>query len=589
MSRLTTLLHETREATSALAIGAGEPDRDFGIFRRDVGRLCARLQGAPEGGWLLFGDDAYAFAVGLFALWHTGRHALLAPNHQPQTLESLAEGAAGVLTDAAPWCRPGRAISLLESGAETPPPALRFAPLERDALAVSLYTSGTTGAAKPVAKQLRHLDDEVAELASCWDAQLGSAAVLSTASHEHLYGLLFAVLWPLASGRPFHREHFLHLGEILPQMRATPHCVLASVPTTLRRLARHGRASELRDRCPVVFSSGGPLALDTAHEVEERVGHAPIEVLGSTETGGIAWRQQRVGRPPADWRPLPSVCVLRDEESGVLRVRSPFVSVAGEAGGFSTGDRVALREGGRFSLQGRADQVVKVGEKRLDLDEMTERLRSHAAVDDLALVTLERDGESRVAAVVVPSAVGAALIEKEGASLCRRALRAQLADSFDPVLHPRFWRFVSELPASTQGKVSRRALRSLFAPSETEVPVADCPEVLEEIRGARFVERVCRVPLDLACFPGHFPGQPVVPGVMQLDWAMELAALLLGTAPRAVAIETMKLLSPLTPGQTFRIRSCLRTSSSVEFELWNEDRVYASGRIRLDAEGAARS
>ena len=32
-----------------------------------------------------------------------------------------------------------------------------------------------------------------------------------------------------------------------------------------------------------------------------------------------------------------------------------------------------------------------------------------------------------------------------------------------------------------------------------------------------------RVPADLACFPDHFPGFPLLPGVVQLDWALALA------------------------------------------------------------------
>lgn len=31
------------------------------------------------------------------------------------------------------------------------------------------------------------------------------------------------------------------------------------------------------------------------------------------------------------------------------------------------------------------------------------------------------------------------------------------------------------------------------------------------------------VPTDLPCFAGHFPDQPILPGVMQLDWAIQLA------------------------------------------------------------------
>jgi 3-hydroxymyristoyl/3-hydroxydecanoyl-(acyl carrier protein) dehydratase len=42
-----------------------------------------------------------------------------------------------------------------------------------------------------------------------------------------------------------------------------------------------------------------------------------------------------------------------------------------------------------------------------------------------------------------------------------------------------------------------------------------------------------RVPLELDCWPGHFPNWSVVPGVLQLDWVIEIIAKWLG----CVAIE----------------------------------------------------
>lgn len=37
-----------------------------------------------------------------------------------------------------------------------------------------------------------------------------------------------------------------------------------------------------------------------------------------------------------------------------------------------------------------------------------------------------------------------------------------------------------------------------------------------------------RIPPDLLWFQGHFPGLPILPGVVQVDWAVELARTLLG-------------------------------------------------------------
>ena len=53
---------------------------------------------------------------------------------------------------------------------------------------------------------------------------------------------------------------------------------------------------------------------------------------------------------------------------------------------------------------------------------------------------------------------------------------------------------------------------------------------------------------DHACVPGHFPGQPVVPGVVLLDEAL---ALLLAAAPglRVEGFPVVRFLRPVLPGE----------------------------------------
>lgn len=583
MRSLPCLLQEPAEPASPVARRWDPASRQDRVLHRaalrgHVAALRRRLDAEPAGGWLLVSDDAYAFAVGLLALWHSGRHAVSPPNTQPGTLRELETHAAGVLSDRPDWF-PERAClhPLLDPDAGEP---AELAPLDPEALGVELFTSGTTGAEKPVTKRIRHLADEVEQLGAMWDEQLGDAVVFATASHQHLYGLLFGVLWPLCAGRVFQADHFLHGGELVPRMREAGSCVLASVPTHLRRLARRGDLAGLRGRCRAVFSSGGLLPRETARRVEEALGRAPLEVLGSTETGGIAWRRQRAGGAESLWTPLPRVEVTADPDTASARVRSPFVSTDHDGAGFATGDRIALAGEGRFRLEGRADRVVKVGEKRLDLAQMESRLRGHPLVADAALATVEPDGEPRVAAAVVPTDAGWELLEREGLRALGRALAADLAEDWDPVLHPRLWRALRRLPESPQGKVSAAALRALFGGPEAGAAPVERPEVLEERRGEDFIERSCRVPPDLSCFAGHFPDVPVVPGVLQLDWALELAAELLGATPSVEAIESLKFRSALGPGARFRVRVRMEPRR-IDLRLWWEGEEYAVGAVRL--------
>ena len=62
------------------------------------------------------------------------------------------------------------------------------------------------------------------------------------------------------------------------------------------------------------------------------------------------------------------------------------------------------------------------------------------------------------------------------------------------------------------------------------------------MKAGRFV-----VPPDHPCLPGHFPGRPVVPGVVLLD---EILALLAPHLPGTVTgVSSAKFLHPVAPGE----------------------------------------
>ncbi len=557
-----------------------EGERSDADLRRDVAALAARLSPAQGRDLLLHCDDVYAFAVGLLAIAHTGARAVLAPSRQPAMLRELAQKVHGALFDG----DPPDALSdlpcwhpLEAAGAAGAQPPVR---LDRDAPLAVLFTSGTTGEGRRIEKAVRHLEDEVAVLEQRFAAQLGpDARILATVAPQHLYGLLFRVLWPLASGRPFLRSAVLHPEELAPHSSGDVPFAVVTTPVTLRHLVERGELSRRRASCRAIFSSGGPLATDLALRAAETLGDAPIEVYGSTETGGAAVRQQRRGDEA--WQLMPGVEADIDPATDCLAITSPFVS-AGESATtgrerFVTGDRASFTDTGEFHLLGRADRVIKVGEKRLSLPDMEERLRAHASVQDAVLLALE----PRVAAVVVPSATAWDAVASDGRRALAKALSEHLAAYFERVLVPRAWRFVAALPTNAQGKVTQEALRALFA---TDAP-PDAPELLATARADDAIEMRLRIPWDLAHLDGHFPGAPMVAGAVQVHFAMQALEELLGEAPVLASLEALKFHDVLLPGQEVVLRVALEDADRFRFSLGDADRAersFASGRGRLE-------
>ena len=578
--RLSEIFSASRRDDSVVAFGAGE-DRCWSEFRADVGALQRRLlQEKRARRWLMFSDDAYAFSVALFAVVGTGGVSVLPANGQVGTLERLAADVDGMILDdgvlPAALADATRVLTPFQPQ-ESSVPDLQDIEPTRDF--VEFLTSGSSGEAKRISKELRHLGDEVAVLERTFGEEVGASRIFGTVSCQHIYGALFRVLWPLAAGRPFSRRTYLHGSEVASGM-ANVESVLITSPPQLKAMVAAG---SLRDVSPrLIVSSGAPLDARCAAAVATMTGSAVTEVFGSTETGGVACRRRPDGGDVA-WRPHAEVDTVTDR-SGALAVTSPFVSVGDEVSGgyrrFVMGDRVEFDGQGGFHLRGRVDRIVKIGGKRLSLPEMEAEIVNSDLVAEAALVAMRRGGEVRVCAALVLSEEGARLVRERERSGLTNALSQRLAPLYDRVLLPRAWRIVDSLPRNAQGKLPAAALEDLFR--DDAGGGSRDPVLASESRRQRSLARECRVPADLAYCDGHFDGFPIVPGVVHLRWVLSALTELIGCEPVVREIQALKFKQPLRPGMSFELTVEIdEDQQRARFRLNRGAAEVSSGRLRL--------
>jgi acyl-coenzyme A synthetase/AMP-(fatty) acid ligase len=323
-----------------------------------------------------------------------------------------------------------------------------------DATRVEFYTSGSSGTPKCVPKAFAQLRLEVEALERQWGADLGDALVVGTVPHHHLYGLLFRVLWPLHAGRPYSAHMCLQPGELRATAGAGA-CVIVSSPAFLSRLTDY-TALPPASQVAGLFSSGAPLPDPAARSLRDQWGRAAVEVYGSTETGGVAWRAWNNAEDRAWWQPIGGVCAeVREEEAGPrLWARS---GCTWQEDWMATGDLARFGADGRFMLLGRSDDVLKFEDKRVSLSEMRAHLLQHTWVADARLLLLPGPRQ-HIAAVVV--------LRPEHRSDDRRALRETLrswmAGRYEALLIPRKWRFPEALPDNAMGKTEQARLLALF-------------------------------------------------------------------------------------------------------------------------------
>lgn len=82
---------------------------------------------------------------------------------------------------------------------------------------------------------------------------------------------------------------------------------------------------------------------------------------------------------------------------------------------------------------------------------------------------------------------------------------------------------------------------------------------------------------DHPCLPGHFPGRPIVPGVVVLERVLEVIERAHGPLP-ACALPQVKFVQPLLPGEQARIE-LEGAAPRWRFRVLRGETLIASGEV----------
>ena len=89
------------------------------------------------------------------------------------------------------------------------------------------------------------------------------------------------------------------------------------------------------------------------------------------------------------------------------------------------------------------------------------------------------------------------------------------------------------------------------------------------------------VPVDHPAFAGHFPGTPILPGVVLLDTVIHSIAAATGIALDLCEISSVKFLSPASPGNELVIHHTILANGTIRFDIEEGMRKIASGSILM--------
>ena len=415
----------------------------LGQLRHDVTLLVDTLRQQDGERWALCFENSYLFIVALLASLHAGKTPVIPGHSRVSQLEEQQSLFSGVLSDRTLGFH-GKLI-VVASSHQT---ASRWAPLPEidESRFVELFTSGSTGTPRRVIKHIVSLDREARLLADRFGERLTGCSVVASVVPQHLYGLTFRIVLPMALGLPLHAA-MLYYAEQLAALPHDRHYLFISSPAFLKRLDTELAAPPVR----MLISAGGMLPW---RDVSTTVGWLniwPDEIYGSTETGVIAWRHRQ--QDDAAWLPFPGVRF--HAENDAFRVFSPLIA---DDNGLLLDDTLHFEESGQFRLTGRRGRIVKIEEKRISLGEVEQRLLALDGILEAAVLPVTRGSRQGVGALLVLDDNARERWSKSQELAWRKALRALL----EPVAIPRYWRVVDEIPVNSMNKRVYAQLQELF-------------------------------------------------------------------------------------------------------------------------------
>lgn len=482
-----------------VAVQNGDDALTYTELHRAAGTAAAGITASGATNAALLDVNSLAVPVGLFAAAWAGvpfaplNYRLTGPEldallgridpaylvTDPGRADALASRAATTVVRRDEFLAAARAGGPPEGGPSTDP----------DAVAILLFTSGTTGAPKAAVLRHRHLFSYIVGSVEFGGASPDDAALVSVPPY-HIAGMASIASSVYAGRRIVQLENFSADGwiEVARRERVTNAMV---VPTMLVRIVDALEAAGGPDlpHLRAISYGGSKMPLPVIERAMDLLPNTAFtNAYGLTETTStitlltpddhrtaaasddpaVRRRLQSLGRP------LPGVALeIRDDEGhpvapgvrGEIHVRGEQVS--GEyldqgsrldrAGWFPTRDGGWLDDEGYLFLEGRIDDIIVRGGENISPGEVEDTILAHEAVADCAVVGVpdEQWGE----------AVAAVVVRRDGRDVGEEEIRAWVTDRLRSSRSPSRVEFRDQLPYGETGKLLRRVVREeLTAP-----------------------------------------------------------------------------------------------------------------------------
>ena len=421
-------------------------------FLTDSSKMRSFISGNSNDDWILHCEDYWYFLCTFVALLQCKKRILLTQNISDAFINEVKTSGVEFLSDQNAQ-NATKIQDIIENTQSPDETYIRETPvIKSDETRILLYTSGSTGAPKAVPQRMTEFEMDNAFVISKWAQEFTKRKLVSTVSQHHIYGFLFSASLPFTIGVPIRRTR-IEFPEEFERLSDEKYMIIAT-PAFLKRAVEIEQELPLHDAW--IFTSGGACSTELAEKTQKVFGFCPVEIYGSTETSGIAYRQQ--SKDDLKFTPFDNAKLWLGDD-GCLRIISPYIK---DANGFATADLAEIFDDGRFLLKGRSDSVVKIEEKRISLSEVENRLMQTGFINDVKVIALQNEVRQYLAAVIVLNKEGSKHFENKEKFIVNRYFHDFLMHYFENVVVPKRWRYVEAIPVDTQGKKHKEEIEALF-------------------------------------------------------------------------------------------------------------------------------
>ncbi len=542
----------------------GDKRISFTQFQNDIKSYCFALQKIESSSAILYiPDNIYLFYVCFMALLYADKDIILPGYLTDSMIPDVLKLSPVLITDEK---FSNASKDLIDPTTIITNETADLKPIQNGY--ISFFTSGSTNAPKIITKTFESLMLEIQIHSEMQQSVIKkSPIVLATVMPNHMYGMLWRFLFPLYNQLTQDLDTIFYPEEIQAKQKLYHYISLITTPTFMNEIVAYDSQYHFSKNCLAIYSSGSLLSQATSEKMYHLFNVSPFEIFGSTETGGVAYRQQISSQ---EFCVFPTVKIEQNVDK-TIKINSSFSYKSP----YDMQDLIEPTSNNTFKLLGRNDRIVKIAENKVSLSEMESKLSQNSLVKESYCLSIPKGNNMVLGALICLNGQGNSLLKKNGKLYLVQALKKYLSAWYSKNVLPKKIRFVYQIPKNTQGKILKKEIESIIH--------SPCSEPIIEnlIYEKNKLQADLTFLKDNIYFKGHFPDFPILPGVIQLHTIFYFLEHFFHETPQNYSIQKLKFTNLILPDTTIQFQLEKVEQDKYNFHLNHENKPCASGIVAI--------